>query len=104
MRAGRRGGATAAVWILAGLAVALFWVLPRFAAPVGWGALAACTLLEELGRPLRLSERVLDLSPFAHIPKLAGGDAPAAPLVWFALIAVALAAFGLLGLSRRDVL
>jgi ABC-2 type transport system permease protein len=92
-----------AVWVLAGLAVALFGLLPRFAASVGWGALVACTLLEEFGRPLQLSGRLLDLSPFAHLPKLPGGEVSAAPLVWLTLIAVTLAAIGLLGLRRRDV-
>ena len=91
-----------AVWVLAGIAAALFGVLPRFAASVGWGALAACALLEEFGRSLRLSEQVLDLSPIAHLPKLPGGDVSEAPLVWLTLIAVALAAAGLLGLRRRD--
>ncbi|HLL99107.1 MAG TPA: hypothetical protein VK276_08500 [Rubrobacteraceae bacterium] len=93
-----------AVWVLAGLAVALFGLLPRFVAPVGWGVLAACALLEEFGRPLQLSERVLDLSPFAHLPKLPGGDVSAAPLVRLTLVAVTLAAVGILGFSRRDVL
>ncbi|MDQ3923439.1 MAG: ABC transporter permease [Actinomycetota bacterium] len=93
-----------AVWVLAGLAVALFGLLPRFVASVGWGVLAACTLLEEFGRPLQLSERVLDLSPFVHLPKLPGGDVSAAPLVWLTLVSVTLAAVGILGLRRRDVL
>jgi len=47
---------------------------------------------------------VLDLSPFAHVPKLPGADASAAPLLWLALVVVALAAVGLLGFRRRDVL
>ena len=46
---------------------------------------------------------VLDLSPFAHLPKVPGSDASAVPLVWLTLIAVTLAAAGLLGLRRRDV-
>jgi ABC-2 type transport system permease protein len=55
-----------AVWV----AAALFGVLPRFMAFGGWAALAACALIEEFGRPLQLNKRVLDLSPFAHVPKL----------------------------------
>jgi ABC-2 type transport system permease protein len=47
---------------------------------------------------------VLDLSPFAHVPKLPGGDVSAAPLLWLVLIVVALAAVGLLGFRRRDIL
>lgn len=92
-----------AVWVLAGVAVAQFGVLPRFTASVGCGALAACALLEELGRPLRLSKRVLDLSPFAHVPKLPGGDVSTAPLVWLVLVAAALVAAGLLSFRRRDI-
>jgi len=93
-----------AVWVLAGIAAALFGLVPRFATSVGWGALAACALLEELGRPLQLSKRVLDLSPFAHVPKLPGDDVSAVPLVWLVVVAAALVAAGLLAFRRRDVL
>lgn len=92
-----------AVWVLTGIVVAFFGLLPRFVGFVSWAILAACVLLEEFGRPLQLSERVLDLSPFAHVPNLPGSDASATPLVWLTLIAVALAAIGLLGVRRRDV-
>jgi ABC-2 type transport system permease protein len=78
-------------------------LLPRLAASVGWAALAACVLLEEFGRPLQLSKRLLDLSPFAHVPKLPA-DEFAAPLAWLISIAVVLVAAGLVGLRRRDVL
>ena len=93
-----------AVWVLVGVSAALFGLLPRLAASVGWAVLAACVLLEEFGRPLQLGKRVLDLSPFAHVPKLPGDDVLAAPLVWLVLISAALVAAGLVGLRRRDVL
>jgi ABC-2 type transport system permease protein len=70
----------------------------------GWTVLAASVLIEEFGRPLQLSKRVLDLSPFAHVPKLPGGDVSAAPLLWLVLVVVVLAVVGLLGFQRRDVL
>ena len=70
----------------------------------GWTVLAACVLIKEFGRPLQLSKRVLDLSPFAHVPKLPGGDVSAAPLLWLVLVVVVLAVVGLLGFQRRDVL
>jgi ABC-2 type transport system permease protein len=66
----------------------LVGVLPRFMAFGGWTVLAACVLIEEFGRPLQLSKRILDLSPFAHVPKLPGGEVSAAPLLWLALIVV----------------
>ena len=97
-------GQLPAVWVLAGISAALYGVLPRFAASVGWAVLAACVLLEEFGRPLQFSKRVLDLSPFAHIPKLPGDDVSAAPLLWLTLLAAALITAGILGLRRRDVL
>jgi ABC-2 type transport system permease protein len=93
-----------AVWVLVGISAALFGLLPRLAAPVGWAVLAACVLLEEFGKPLQLSVRVLDLSPFAHVPRLPADDVLAAPLVWLVVIFVFLVAAGLLGLRRRDVL
>ena len=93
-----------AVWVLVGVTVALFGVLPRFAAFGGWAVLGTCVLIEEFGRPLQLDKRVLDLSPFAHVPNLPGRDVSAAPLAWLSLIAASLVAAGLLGLRRRDVL
>ena len=93
-----------AVWVLVGVAVALFGMLPRFMAFGGWAVLAVCVLIEEFGRPLQLNKSILDLSPFAHVPKLPGGEVSAAPLLWLALIVVALGAVGLLGFRRRDIL
>ena len=92
-----------AVWVLVGVAVALFGVLPRFMTFGGWAVLAACALIEEFGRPLQLSMRVLDLSPFAHVPRLPGGDISAASLLWLASIGVGLVMVGLMGFRRRDV-
>ena len=91
-----------AVWVLIGLAVALFGLLPRAVAAV-WGALAACYLAAFLGPLLGLPDWVMDLSPFTHVPLL-----PAAELDWVSLlaltaIAAALVAVGLVGFRRRNV-
>ena len=62
--AARRGLAPApAVWVLVGVAVALFGLVPR-AALAAWGALGACFLLSLLGPLLGLPDWMLDLSPF----------------------------------------
>jgi ABC-2 type transport system permease protein len=66
--------------------------------------LAAYALLEEFGRPLQVSKLVLDLSSFAHVPKIPGHDMTAAPFVWLTVVAAAFIAAGLIGLRRRDVL
>ena len=60
-----------AAWVLAGLALAIFGLLPR-ATLAAWAALALCLALAELGPVLELSQSVIDLSPFAHSPQLPG--------------------------------
>lgn len=92
-----------AVWVLAGLAVALFGMLPRFAAAFAWGALGVCVFLGFVGQLLRLDQRVLDIAPFTHVPKLPGGELTLAPLLWLTAIAVALAAAGFTAFRRRDI-
>jgi ABC-2 type transport system permease protein len=57
-----------AVWVLVGVSAAFFGLLPRLAGSVGWSVLAACVLLEEFGRPLQLSKRVLDSRPSPTCP------------------------------------
>jgi ABC-2 type transport system permease protein len=91
-----------AVWLLSGIATALFGLLPRFA----WGAwlfLMLFALLGQFGELLKLNQRVLDRSPFTHIPRVPGGDVTAAPLVWLVAISVAMLAIGLAGFRQRDV-
>jgi ABC-2 type transport system permease protein len=91
-----------AVWLLAGIAVALFGLVPRLAA-AAWGALVAFLVLTELGSALNLSRWVTDISPFSHVPKLPGGAFTATPLLWLVCVAVALTAVGLVALRSRDL-
>ncbi len=91
-----------AVWVLAAIAVALSGLLPRLAT-VSWGALAVCLLFGLVGATLQLSQWLLDVSPFSHVPKVPGGEVSATPLVWLVAVAVVLAAAGLVGLRRRDI-
>jgi ABC-2 type transport system permease protein len=92
-----------AVWSLAGVAVALFGLLPRVVAFASWGALSVVLLLDLLGELQQVSQGVLDLSPFTHIPKALIGQVSAAPLVWLLAVTVALTAAGLVGFRRREV-
>jgi ABC-2 type transport system permease protein len=91
-----------ALWVLLGLTAALFGLLPRLVS-VSWMVLVGCLLLE-LARELELvSQTVLDLSPFTHVPRLLLGQEAATPLVGSAAAALLLAAAGLLGFRHRDV-
>ncbi|HEX5496264.1 MAG TPA: ABC transporter permease [Mycobacteriales bacterium] len=91
-----------AVWVLAGIAVAAFGLVPQ-ATVAGWAALAACVLVGQLGPVLRLDQWALDVSPFTHLPKLPGGTVAAAPVLVLVGLAAALVLAGLVGLRRRDV-
>jgi len=91
-----------AAWVLAGLGVALFGLVPRLAA-LTWAGLIGCFVLLELGTLLDLSHWVVDASPFAHVPKLPGSEFTVTPLLWLVAIGAALIAAGLAGFRRRDI-
>ena len=91
-----------AVWVLIGLAVALFGLLPRVAA-AAWGFLAACYLAAFLGPLLGLPDWVMDLSPFTHVPLLPAADLDLVPLLVLTAVAAVLTAVGLAGFRRRNV-
>jgi polyether ionophore transport system permease protein len=91
-----------AVWVLSGIAAALFGVLPRLT-PASWAALAVSALLVLLGPLMGLDQWLLDLSPFTHIPRLPGGQVTATPLAWPPAITAALLTAGLAGFRRRDL-
>ena len=91
-----------AVWVLAGIAAALYGLLPRLTS-LSWAALGAFVLLGLFGELLQLEEWMLDLSPFTHIPKLPGGEVSAEPLVWLVGVAAVFTIAGMVGFRRRDV-
>jgi ABC-2 type transport system permease protein len=91
-----------AVWVLVGLAFALFGLLPR-AALAAWGLLGACFLLLYLGPLLSLPDWVMDLSPYSHMPLLPAAELTVAPLIVLTAIAAARIVLGLVGFRRRDV-
>jgi ABC-2 type transport system permease protein len=91
-----------AVWVLVGVAVALFGLVPH-AAPAAWGALTACYLMAFLGPLLSLPGWIMDLSPYTHVPLLPAADLEAGPLLVLTAVAAAFTAVGLIGFRRRDV-
>ena len=91
-----------AVWVVAGIATLLFGVAPRVAT-ASWGALGAFLLLGQIGPVLGLSPWVIDLSPFAHVPRIPGSPLTPAPLIGLAATAAVLTGAGLAGLRRRDI-
>jgi ABC-2 type transport system permease protein len=91
-----------AVWVLAGITVALFGLAPRIAV-AAWGALGVFVLLGQLGPLLKLKQWTMDISPYTHVPKLPGAEMRTMPVVWLVVVAAALTALGLAGFRRRDL-
>lgn len=60
-------------------------------------------VLAEIGPLLDLSHWVMDLSPFAHVPKLPGTAFSVLPELLLTLLAVGLVAAGLVAFRRRDL-
>ncbi|PQM48630.1 hypothetical protein C1Y40_01152 [Mycobacterium talmoniae] len=91
-----------AVWLLAAVTVALFGVVPRFT-PVAWGVLVGFVALYLLGSLSGVSQWLLDLEPFAHIPRVGAGAIDAAPLLWLLALDAALIALGSAAFRHRDI-
>jgi len=60
-------------------------------------------LLGEFGALLKLPSWVMEISPFAHTPKIPGEAMSWPPLLVMTLIAVVLTAVGAIGYRRRDM-
>ena len=91
-----------ATWLLTGIVLAGFGFAPRLVM-LGWAALVTFLLLGEFGPMLKLDQKIMDVSPYAHLPKLPGGDLTWTPLAWLTGIALALVVAGLYGFRRRDL-
>lgn len=92
-----------AVWLLAGVGLALFGLLPRAATAIAWAAVGVAVVINFFGELLNLSQGVLDLSPFIHLPKLPGVAFQATPFAWLLGIGTVLVAIGLVGFRSRDL-
>jgi len=92
-----------AVWVLLGLAIALYGCAPRLIG-LTWAVFAWGTALSMFGDIMQLDDAVLDTSVFRHI-----GQHPAQEISWAAVgvlsaIAAALTAIGAAGFRRRDLI
>ncbi|HWT48349.1 MAG TPA: ABC transporter permease, partial [Mycobacterium sp.] len=90
-----------AVWLLAAVTVGLFGFAPRFT-PVAWGVLVGFIALYLIGSLARFPQWLLDLEPFAHIPRV-GSDFTVVPLLWLLAIDAALIILGAMAFRRRDL-
>jgi ABC-2 type transport system permease protein len=91
-----------AVWLLSAVTLALFGLAPRFT-PVAWGVLVGFVALYLIGSLAGFPQWLLDLEPFAHTPRVGGGDFTAVPLLWLLAIDATMIAVGAVAFRRRDV-
>jgi ABC-2 type transport system permease protein len=88
---------------LAAFACLVVGLLPQWSIGLGWAAVGVCGLIGLFGPAVQLSQKVLDIFPFTHTPKLPGGAFSATPVIWLCAAALAMAAVGVAGLRRRDI-
>lgn len=91
-----------AVWVVAGVPVLLFGLLPRWSA-LGWGVLGAVLVISWIGPLLQVDQLVLDLSPFTHVPGYPAAELRWPPELWLLATALALTGAGLAAWRRRDL-
>jgi ABC-2 type transport system permease protein len=91
-----------AVLILAGIAVALFGLVPRVAVGLTWFGFALSFVLGPYGALLGVPEGLQEISPFSHVPTVPA-EATAGPIVLMSAIALALGAAGLVAFRRRNL-
>jgi len=91
-----------AVWLQAGITVALFGLLPRVVTIVSWIALTVCVLIDLGGELHQVSQLVLNMSPYTHVPKVLISEGSAVPLIWLLCVVALFTAIGLVGFRLRD--
>ncbi|WP_205856559.1 ABC transporter permease [Phytoactinopolyspora endophytica] len=91
-----------AVWVAAGLAIALFGLVPR-AMGLAWIIPVYGFLVVYMGDLFGIDESAHNLSPFGFVPELPAEDFNAVPLVILLAITAVLTWAGLAGFRRRDL-
>lgn len=91
-----------AVWVTAGIAMALFGLLPRLVAAV-WAVVGYSFVVVYLGGFLQFPAWMSNLSPFGHVPRMPAAAFAGTPLFVLTLLAGVLITAGLVGFRRRDL-
>jgi ABC-2 type transport system permease protein len=91
-----------AVWVLTGVAMALFGLLPERTG-LAWAVLVFSLIVGQLGRILQFPEWSINLSPFSHVPQFPAAEIEFLPMAVLLAIGFGLIALGLVGVNRRDI-
>ncbi|MFW6075810.1 MAG: ABC transporter permease [Chloroflexota bacterium] len=91
-----------AVWITVGLVVALFGLIPRFAA-LAWLVIAYAFTVTMLGELLQFPDWMYDLSPYSLVPAMPAEGFDVLPVLALTVLTLILIAVGLASFQRRDI-
>lgn len=91
-----------ALWVTAGIAVALFGWFPG-AAAAAWAVPAYSFLVVYLGELIDLPDWLATFSPIGHVPQVPAADLEWTPLLVLTALAGGLIWLGLAGFNRRDL-
>lgn len=94
-----------AAWVLGGITLLVFGLLPRATAAVAWAGFLFIQLFELVGPIAGIDFRVVEwIVPYFHLPRVLTGDPFTPwPLLALAAVTLALGAAGLTALRRRDL-
>jgi ABC-2 type transport system permease protein len=87
----------------AAFVIFIFGILPGQAVAVSWASFAVCYLIAQFGVVLKLPQKILDISPFAHTPAIPLEDIRYRPLITLSAFAVMMIILGLIAFRRRDI-
>ncbi len=91
-----------AVWLVTAIAVAAYAVRSRWAV-LGWAFLVFFLTVGQLGELLRLPQKVIDLSPYVHVPKMPVESFAVGPSLLLTGLAATLLAASWLRYRSRDI-
>jgi ABC-2 type transport system permease protein len=91
-----------AVWVMTALAAVCFAVRSTWAV-AAWGLLVAFVTLGQIGQLLQLPGRLLDLSPYTHVPTMPVEDFALAPELALTLVSAALLVGAWARYRTRDI-
>ena len=92
-----------AVWVVAGVAVVLFGLLPRLAVALAWTAVGAFLLITMFAESFDWPGWVADLSPVQWVPTVPLEEWSLEPLAGLLAVAAVLLVVGFGGFRRRDL-
>ncbi|MCB8818590.1 ABC transporter permease [Desulfosporosinus shakirovi] len=89
------------IWVMAGIAVLLFGLLPKLATGLSWGIFGIFLIIQSIWELGQVNQAVFNLSPFAYV--YPNHSITAMPLVILTLIAGILIVGGLIGFRHREI-